>query len=47
MHIVNWGKSGIITNPVNIYLFKVKNGNTRTICENCLKLTIKTSEQYQ
>ena len=47
MHIVNWGKSGIITNPVDIYLFKVKNGNTGTICEYYLKLTIKTSERYQ
>ena len=24
-----------------IYLFKVDNGNTRTICEVCSKLTIK------
>ena len=28
--------------PAGIYLFKVNNGNTRTICEICLKLTIKT-----
>ena len=27
-----------------IYLIKVNNGNTRTICEICLKLTITTSE---
>ena len=26
----------------NNYLFKVKNRNTRTWCETCLKLTIKT-----
>ena len=27
--------------PVGIYLLKVKNRNTRTRCEICLKLTIK------
>ena len=27
-----------------IYLFKVNNGNTRTMREICLKLTIKTPE---
>ena len=32
--------------PDGIYLFKVANGNTRTICEICLKLTIKTSDGY-
>ena len=29
---------------VGIYLFKVSNGNTRTICENWSKLTITTQE---
>ena len=29
---------------VGIYLFKVNNGNTRTICEICLKLTKKNPE---
>ena len=29
--------------PLGIYLFKVKNGNTRTICEICAKLTIKAT----
>ena len=29
-------------NPVGIYMFKVKNKNTRTRCEICSKLTIKT-----
>ena len=29
---------------VCIYLFKVNNGNTRTMCEVCSKLTIKTPE---
>ena len=28
--------------PANIYLFKVKNRNTRKMCELCSKLTIKT-----
>ena len=30
-----------------IYLFKVKNRNSRTICEICSKLTIKTPERHQ
>ena len=30
---------------VDMYLFKVNNGNTRTICEIGSKLTIKTTEQ--
>ena len=33
--------------PVGIYLLKVNNKNTRTRCEICSKLTIKTSERYQ
>ena len=35
------------TSSSDIYLFKVTNGNTRTVCEVCLKLTIKTSEGRQ
>ena len=31
--------------PVNIYLFKDNNGNTRKRCEICSKLIIKTYEQ--
>ena len=31
-------------NPTGIYLFKVNNRNTRTMCEICSKLTIKTPE---
>ena len=34
-------------NPVNIYLFKVNNGNTIRICEICSKLTIKTPERQK
>ena len=28
-----------------MYLFEVSNGNTRTICEVCLKLTVNTPER--
>ena len=34
-------------NPAGIYLFKVNNGNTRTICKMCSKLIIKTQERRQ
>ena len=33
--------------PASIYLFKVDNGNIRTMCEICLKLTVKTPERRQ
>ena len=33
--------------PVNIYLFKVNNRNTRKTCEIFSKLTIKTLERRQ
>ena len=32
--------------PAGIYLLKVNNRNTRTKCEICSKLTIKTTERY-
>ena len=32
------------TSPVGIYLLKVNNRNTRTRCEICSKLTVKTPE---
>ena len=35
------------TPPAGIYLFKVKNGNTRTMCDICSKLIIKTPERSQ
>ena len=35
----------IINNLGGIYLLKVNNRNTRTRCEICSKLTIKTLEQ--
>ena len=31
--------------PIRIYLFKVNNGNSRTMCEICSKLTIKIPER--
>ena len=34
-------------NPAGICLFKVTNGNTRTMFEICSELTIKTPEQRQ
>ena len=33
--------------PLDIYLLKVNDRNTRTRCEICLKLTIKTPERRQ
>ena len=35
---------GYCKHPVGNYIFKVNNRNTTTICEICLKLTIKTPE---
>ena len=32
-------------NPASIYLLKVNNRNTRTRCEICSKLTIKTPQR--
>ena len=32
-------------NPVGIYMFKVNNRNTRTRCEICSNLTLKTPER--
>ena len=34
----------VILFPAGNYIFKVNNRNTRTRCEICSKLTIKTSE---
>ena len=41
----NQSKAPISSDPVGIYLFKAKNRNTRTRCEICSKLTIKTLER--
>ena len=32
-----------LTNPAGIYLLKLNNRNTRTRCEICSKLTVKTT----
>ena len=36
-----------IPSPARIYLFKVSNGNTRTVCEICSNLTIRTAERLR
>ena len=41
----NWDEFGQIS--VGIYLFKVNNGDIRTICAVCSKITIKTPEWCQ
>ena len=33
--------------PVGIYLLKLNDGNTKTVCEICPKLTMKTTERRQ
>ena len=33
--------------PTGIYFFKFNNGNTRTMCEICSKLKIKTPDRNQ
>ena len=40
-HFFNWQVKNIAT---VIYLFKVNSENTRTMCEICSKLTIKTPD---
>ena len=41
------GLKSRVNKPAVIYLFKVNNGNTRTMCESYSKLTTKTSERRQ
>ena len=38
-------EQNLAVNPIGIYLLKVNNSNTRTSCEICSKLTIKTPER--
>ena len=47
--MLNHGRSVFksLSNPTGFYLLKLNNRNTRTRCEICLKLTIRTSEQRQ
>ena len=37
--------SNIVLNVTNIHLFNVSNGNARTMCEICSKLTVNTLER--
>ena len=41
-----YGVDGVTADKVGIYLLKVSNRDTRTRCEICSKLTIKTSERH-
>ena len=43
--VTDWTASNYKTYPVNIYLLKVSNRNTRKRCEIWSKLTIKTPER--
>ena len=42
-----WGEISTGSSPAGSYMFKVNIRNTRTRCEICLKLTIKTPERRQ
>ena len=43
---LSWGNKGENMFPFGIHLFNLNNRNTRTTCEICSKLTIKTPEQH-
>ena len=45
-HFIRNSRVLTIHNPGGIYIFKVNNKNTRTRCEICSKLTIKTPEPH-
>ena len=47
LHMESEKTSKTIIYPAGIYLLKVNNRNTRTWCEICSKLTIKTPERRQ
>ena len=47
MGILNFTFTVYLFHPNGIYLFKVNNGNIRTMCETCSKLTVKTPERRQ
>ena len=40
-------RNNYILFPTGIYLFKINNRNSRTICKICSKLAIKTTERRQ
>ena len=39
-----WKNERLFADPASIYLFEVNNSNTRTLCDMCSKLTIKSLE---
>ena len=43
----DWSTISFLKNPAGICLLKVNNRNTRTRCEICPKLTIKTPERRE
>ena len=43
---MNWKHEQNTTHPVDIYLLKVNNANTRTTCEIYPKLTMKAPERH-
>ena len=43
--IITFQKLTLEVNPAGIYLLKDNNGNTRTWCDICSKLTIKKPER--
>ena len=47
LHVLEKATQKIGNNPVGIYLLKVNNRNTRTRCEICSKLMMKTPERCQ
>ena len=42
--VATQSSSSVRNKPINIYMFKFNNRNTRTRCEICSKLTIKTPD---
>ena len=45
--LINWFTLPQVRFPAGNYMFKVNNGNTRTRCKICSKLTIKIPECRQ
>ena len=46
-HLLEMDYISLINTQAGNYIFKVNNRNTRTRCEICSKLTIKTPERRQ
>ena len=47
VNLKKWNKIVTETIPAGIYLFKMNNGNIRTMCEICSDFTKKTPERRQ